>query len=313
MTTSIPAAPSESQPAATPQSAQAGSAAPQSVAADPSASIPTTAQATGREWLGQAYANDPALKDFKSVDDLAKSFIETKSMVGKPRLDFPSAEATPEQKAEFQGKLNAYIGVPEKPDGYGLKAPDGYPENMGEYNNELLSAFSETAHQLGLSKAQAEGIQKWHDGLAVELVKSAETAKSQEAAASSEKLTQHYKQAFGDQSASVVAEVKDVMMKAIPNASLRDALSKTLPDEALMAIGLLNQHYKKTYGLSDANIGDAAKNAGKSMEDLRKEAQAIMSSDAYRDPMHKDHKSTKEKVNQMYKDIGALTDTAKKK
>lgn len=250
-----------------------------------------------------------AEKGAVKTDDIIKSYTELEKTVGKPKYGVPGADAAPEQVAEFFKAL----GVPETPEAYGLKSPDGYPEHMGEYMAETLTEYSKVAHDLKLTPKQAAGIQQWFDGMALKLGQAGVTADTEAAAASQAKLTEHFGKLFGDKSGEAVERVKASITAAIPDASLREALSKSLPDEALVAIAAIEQHYRKTYGQADNNIGNEGNPSGKSLEDLRKEAQTTMATDAYRDPMHKDHKATRERVDQMYKDIGALTEAAKRK
>ena len=70
----------------------------------------------------------------------------------------PGDDATPEEIAEFHAKL----GRPEKAEGYEFVKPD-LPDGM-EWNEGLVKWFGSTAHKLGLSKMQANGIVKaWND------------------------------------------------------------------------------------------------------------------------------------------------------
>ena len=243
------------------------------------------------------------------TDDVLKSYTELEKAIGKPKYGVPPTDAPPEQQAEFYKAL----GVPETPEAYGLKPPEGFPEHMGEYMTDTLNEYVKVAHDLKLTPKQAEGLQKWYDNMAMQLGEAGQKAQTAEAQASQAKLTEHFTKLFGNQTGEAVARVKQSMTEAIPDAGLREALSKTLPDEALVAIAAIEQHYRKTYGKADENIGKDGQSSAKSLEDLRVEAKQLMASDAYRDPMHKDHKATREKAEQMYKDIGALTDAARKR
>src|SRR5688572_27643441 len=54
-----------------------------------------------------------SLKSIGSVQDLAKSYIHTKGMVGA-KLEMPGEQATPEQIANWR----RIVGAPERPEGY---------------------------------------------------------------------------------------------------------------------------------------------------------------------------------------------------
>jgi len=92
------------------------------------------------------------LKNFKTLEGLAKSFSNTKRMVGKPfdPTNFPD-EAS---KKEFYEKL----GVPETAEGYQLQKPDGFPEDM-EFNQEQVNWFQNISKKYNLTKEQAQGVQ----------------------------------------------------------------------------------------------------------------------------------------------------------
>jgi hypothetical protein len=88
-----------------------------------------------------------ALKVMPSVIDLAKSYVETKSMVGK-KLEAPGEGATPEQLASWR----KVVGAPETPEGYLGESkslrPDAIPETLWDGNSE--KAFLALAHKHNL-------------------------------------------------------------------------------------------------------------------------------------------------------------------
>jgi len=259
---------------------------------------------------------NPAFDKFKTADGtaldamkIAKSYQELQTQLGKPRFDVPAADAPPEVQAEFYKKM----GVPEKPDGYGLKAPDGYPEHMGEYMGETLTEFSAKAHELKMTPAQAAGVQAWFDGHALKLGAAQQTVEAQKVTEANGRLDAHMTSLFGDQKNAQAARVTAIMTEAIPDPALRADLEKALPVEALTAIAAIEKHYRTKYGLPDTTIGDTGNASGKSLADMRTEASALMATPAYRDPMHKDHKTTRAQADGMYKQIGQLTEQAKKK
>ena len=81
--------------------------------------------------------------------EMVKSAIESHRAIGG-MVTIPGENATLEQKTEFNKKL----GVPDKPDDYSLKAPDGAPEGL--FKDDQIKAFRNDAHELGVPKAKAE-------------------------------------------------------------------------------------------------------------------------------------------------------------
>ncbi len=114
---------------------------------------PETVLETAQEWratLPEDIANHSAIKDIKTVEDLAKSTINAQKMVGADRVSIPAKDAGDEAWSEFYTKL----GRPEQSDGYELPT-----ENMPDtLSPEVHAALSSEAHRLGLNKQQYAGL-----------------------------------------------------------------------------------------------------------------------------------------------------------
>lgn len=114
----------------------------------------------GFDWRGTLppeLKDNPALKNFKSIADLAKSHVEVQKFVGAPdKVIVPKADAPAEEKAAFFNKL----GRPEKADGYKMPeiaAPAGTsPEELTKVTTRFLGKF----HELGLTQDQASALYK---------------------------------------------------------------------------------------------------------------------------------------------------------
>lgn len=89
-----------------------------------------------------------AQKGEAKIDQLAISYanlekaFSSKSQAPKK----PGADATPEQQAQYFADLRKLTGAPEKPEDYGLKAPDKLPEGV-EWNAELATKAASIAHK----------------------------------------------------------------------------------------------------------------------------------------------------------------------
>jgi hypothetical protein len=96
-----------------------------------------------------------SLKVMPSIEALAKSYVETKAMVGK-RLERPGDNATAEQMAAWR----KVAGAPEKPEGYLGNAksvrPEVIPENLWDPAGE--KRFLEIAHRHALPPAAVKDI-----------------------------------------------------------------------------------------------------------------------------------------------------------
>lgn len=305
----------------TPAEASAGTAPTNQTAGSPAAAVASQvsgAQNTGAastenhsegsldmvKIFGEDFTKDPALKDFKDPASFVKAFKDTKAMVGKPRFDVPGQDAPPEQVSDFYKKL----GVPETPDAYGLKADANVPEHNNETNVAFLKAFGDQAHELKLTKSQAEGMQKFFDDLAVNVGKTQAEAQAAEDA----QLNSLLSKALGGENLDIAAgRIKADIEKVLP-PEMRDLLANKVSNEALAAIALIEKHYRITYGMSDKNAGDQGSPSGRSQLDLQKEARDLMGSKEYQNPIDPGHKAVREKVNALYKTIGELTNAAKR-
>jgi len=136
-------------------------------------------------WFESLSSDDlktaPALKNFKTLEGLAKSFLSAQKMVGADKIVLPNEHSTKEERDEFLRK----IGRPDTPEDYGFKPPtkEELPEGA-TYNEELDKAFAKKAHELGLTKEQANALRQWHNEAALASAKSSEEvmAKSYEEA-----------------------------------------------------------------------------------------------------------------------------------
>lgn len=121
---------------------------------------PEQALSDWRQSLPEQMRNDPSLKNFKSIADLAAGYINTKKVLSQrpgqdpDRVYVPNENSTPEETENFLRS----IGVPEQPDGYEIPAP---PQGF-EYNQDMLNWFKHAAHQNGMTGKQFEGIIQAH-------------------------------------------------------------------------------------------------------------------------------------------------------
>lgn len=107
----------------------------------------------------------PTAANFKDLPSMVKSLIHTKQLAsGKMEgyIKVPGEGATPEEVAAYRKAQ----GVPDAPDGYELKKPEGELGNF--YNEEEVKAFAAKAAELGLTKAQAAALAEWRMGISKE-------------------------------------------------------------------------------------------------------------------------------------------------
>lgn len=85
------------------------------------------------------------------VDQLGASYLQLEKAFGAksqaPKK--PGADASPEDQAKYYADLRKFTGAPEKPEDYGIKAPDNLPAGV-EWNAELAGKAAGIAHKYGV-------------------------------------------------------------------------------------------------------------------------------------------------------------------
>jgi hypothetical protein len=81
-----------------------------------------------------------AFKKYGKLDDLLGGFVHSLHLNGKKGLMPLPANADEKTKGEFNARLRELLNVPEKPEGYGVKKPEGISDeawNSGYVNGAL--------------------------------------------------------------------------------------------------------------------------------------------------------------------------------
>jgi hypothetical protein len=108
-------------------------------------------ESSWREGLDEGIREHPALADFKDVPSLAKSFLETKEMVGRKGIILPK-EGDDGDLARFRTE----IGVPASPEEYdlnGFQPPEDLP-----WSENLQSGMLRKLHEIGIPNGQIRQI-----------------------------------------------------------------------------------------------------------------------------------------------------------
>jgi len=113
------------------------------------------------------------LGQFKRPEDIAKSFLHTKRLLGKnaDAVLMPNEKSTPEEWQAFRAKL----GVPEKAEDYISKLE----KDSFDPSNTAVKEFAEVAHKNGYTPAQVQEAVKFFN--AIESKRGEEAAKIKQA------------------------------------------------------------------------------------------------------------------------------------
>jgi hypothetical protein len=114
------------------------------------------------------------------LDQLGASYISLeKAFSSKREIKKPGTDAKPEDIAAYQAEVRKITGAPDKPEGYGLKAPDNLPEGV-EWNAELATKAASIAHKYSVPpEALHELIALNNENMGGLIAKSAEAQKAQ--------------------------------------------------------------------------------------------------------------------------------------
>ncbi len=145
---------------------------PASAPAVPVSTNATVAQqAQVQGFLPATYANNASLKDFKSIDALAESYINLKSQMGRS-VSIPGKDAGIEDMNKFYERITTVPGVMRAPDEKNADAMNqfyttlGRPSESSGYNTGVegdqaqlmdanaINSFKEIAHKANLTDSQ---------------------------------------------------------------------------------------------------------------------------------------------------------------
>lgn len=293
------------------QAASASQAASSASASVPSVGTTTnTVDAAAPDFktaLGE-YAKDPALADFKDPQSLAKSYLETKKLVGQ-KLGIPGADATPEAKAAFEKAM----GVPDAPEGYGLdKLPDGTPEEIkAGFDPEHAKKWAGIFKANGVPAPVAKALQ----GEMMKEVMAEVEAMRADTTRTDGDFDKIATATFGDKKQAVMQSAQVDIIKYAPK-ELRQFADK-LPNTMLALVAATVNGVRKELGGEDHAIGtDGQSTTGANAGQLRQEARTLMALPEYSSPFAKGkeaHEAAKVKVQNLFKQVAELEKQGGKK
>lgn len=254
--------------------AAAASAASSSASASIETGNPPPTQERWQDKLADEYKGNPALKDFKDINSFAKSYLDTKSLVGKVKIGVPTKDSKPEEIAEFYKQL----GVPEKADLYEIKKPEKLPEGV-EFNEAEAKEFSNLAFDLKLTKEQVQKLQEYDLG---RRGRSTESERARQANLDKEFDTL-VTQKYGDKQSEVIAKAGE-MIAEYGGKEVAEMLNK-LDNKQLVAVSsILYEIHNKNFKEGDLPGRSSAGTTGLTYIEAQAQLREVMSSKAYNSP-----------------------------
>lgn len=120
---------------------------------------PPAAPEDWRTNIDVGFREHPSLTNFKSVNDLAKSWVNAQKLIGREKIPVPGKDAKPEDWDVVYDRL----GRPKTPEEYQIgevALPEGFPA----LDENLTKEFKAQAHKLGLLPGQVDQLYQWFMG-----------------------------------------------------------------------------------------------------------------------------------------------------
>lgn len=154
--------------------------------------------------MPEELTGDASLQQIKTVQDLAKGYVNAQKLVGADKIALPGANADDEAWGAFHSKLGrpddvaGYEFTPAKEDAH-FKPDEG-----------LVKGFSEVAHKFGLSQKQAAGLYDWYSGSGEEQMSTIEGAMSEKREVAEKALRTEFGTAFEEKVKLSQAAVREL-------------------------------------------------------------------------------------------------------
>ena len=242
--------------------------------------------------LGEDLAKNKTFEKFKEggVKELGKAYIEQEKRMG-----------------ELTSKIGSFK-VPEKAEDYGFAKPENLPENI-PYNEEDAKQWAEKFKEMGVPVEMANKIRNQFMSNFIEQHAKQGEQQAAEYDSANQRLDEIYTKEFGDKKTEMSERVLDVIKQVFKDPAQREDLAKTLPNEALLAIALIDKHYHAKYGMSDNTVDESdSSSTALTPEAARNKGREIMASEEYRNAMHPKHAEAVAEAKKQY----ALADTLTK-
>jgi hypothetical protein len=128
---------------------------------DTSTELKTLKEKTPSDWRKEAAGEDEKvakmLERFSTAKDFGKAYVEAQAKIRSGDFAKPLAKDANEQERTAWRQAN---GIPEKPEGYFDKLPDGLV--IGKDDQPLFTDFAKVMHDQNVPPAAVQGVVKWY-------------------------------------------------------------------------------------------------------------------------------------------------------
>tara|TARA_B100000029_G_scaffold15028_1_gene15503 strand:- start:572 stop:1432 length:861 start_codon:yes stop_codon:yes gene_type:complete len=169
-------------------------------------------QVNFKDSIPQEYREEKSLENINSMEDLLKGYVHAQKLVGTNKIPVPNKHSTDEDWNEVFKRL----GAPDSPEGYQYNLKDV------EMDQDQVSEFNKTAHQLGLLPKQAEGLIKFYNEMNGNIA-----ANQEEQAAQAQLNTEtELKKEYGPQFAKRLDQAKKLAVSTLGQEFLENTYLK---------------------------------------------------------------------------------------
>lgn len=254
--------------------------------------------------------------DKSHVSEFFSQFADLQTKLGQPKTEIkvPTDQSTPEEVQAFY-KL---LGVPDSVDDYKLESAkfEDADKEIGAFltnsrPDAFMSEIKAAAKTLGVNPKQLQGLLAAHDSAFIKHNRAAieQFAKAEQDDAID--FDAQFTQMFGDRKTSVIAEGRKMMDAIIPaNSPARVWLARQ-SNETLAGVAAVLDAFRQRYISEDSGLRSGSQQVASSANP-REEAQKLMATDAYRNPNHLEHESTRRRVRELYQQAESLGQLGKK-
>jgi hypothetical protein len=124
---------------------------------EPPSAPPTPSIEDWKSGLDESIRSHPSLKDFKTPNDVVKSYVEVQKLIGPEKIIMPSKDADPK---EWNERVFDRLGRPKDPKDYLLPTDLQIPKEL-PISEKLIDGFRKVAHESGVLPKQFQTMYKW--------------------------------------------------------------------------------------------------------------------------------------------------------
>jgi len=119
--------------------------------------VPPVVTDDWRSSLDENVRNHPSLKDFKTPNDVVKSWVEVQKLIGPEKIIMPGKDA---DEKEWNERVFDRLGRPKDPKEYQLPTDLQIPKEL-PISEKLVDGFRGIAHKTGMLPKQFQEAYKW--------------------------------------------------------------------------------------------------------------------------------------------------------